>query len=195
MIHNQVHPETLKIPPTAYSPNSKFPVLAYRNALTDITLESALAAFEQSEWKKGGHWKIGKEKLAATPHYHAATHEAHTVLHGRATYLLGKSSLDPETDTKGDPIGLHFTVSAGDVFVFPAGVTHFVIDTEDDYEILGFYSLNAQNSIDEPYDMEYALDSVEETDEKRKKCELVPVPVHDPIYGKEGPMIQIWNSV
>lgn len=42
--------------------------------------------------------------------------------------------------------------------------------------------------------MEHALDSLEETEAKRRKCELVPTPLHDPIYGKDGPMQQIWKA-
>ncbi|KAJ5168938.1 uncharacterized protein N7482_004532 [Penicillium canariense] len=159
-----------------------------------MTIEGALEAVETTEWPKGGHWKISTERLAATPHYHSVTHEAYTVLHGSGSYLLGKSPLDPEADSDGNMVGVKFTAHAGDVFVFPAGVTHFVTDTEGGYEILGFYLLNDQNSIDEPYDMEYALDSPEDTEKKRRKCELVPVPVHDPIYGKEGPMQEIWAA-
>ncbi|RAL09116.1 cupin domain-containing protein [Aspergillus homomorphus CBS 101889] len=190
----QVPPELHPIPPTSHSPNSPFPVIVYRGALLDRTPTGALEAMETSEWPQGGHWKIGREKVAATPHYHATTHEAYTVLHGSGTYLLGQSPLDPETDEEGKPVGVKFTASAGDVFVFPAGVTHFVTDTNDDYEIIGFYSLNAQNSRENPYDMEFALDSVEETELKRQKCRQVPVPVHDPIYGKDGPIPRIWRG-
>ncbi|KAJ5093272.1 hypothetical protein N7456_009133 [Penicillium angulare] len=191
----QVPPETFIVPPTAYSPNSRLPVVVYRNVPTDRTPDGALAAVEQSEWKNGGHWKIAKESLAATPHYHSTTHEGYTVLHGTATYLLGKSSLDPEIDSNGELVGVKFTAYAGDVFVFPAGTTHFVTDTADGYEILGFYSMSERNSIDQLFDMENAMDSVEETNQKRENCKLVPVPVHDLIYGKEGPMVQIWKGL
>lgn len=43
--------------------------------------------------------------------------------------------------------------------------------------------------------MEYALDSVEVTNQTHQKCELVPVPVHDMIYGKEGPVARIWKGL
>ncbi|KAF9886284.1 hypothetical protein FE257_011897 [Aspergillus nanangensis] len=125
MTVNNVPPEILPVPPTPHSPNSDLPVIVYRGALNDLTFEGALAAIDTREWPKGGHWKIGGEILAATPHYHAITHEAYTVLHGSGTYLLGKSPLDPDTNAAGNP----------------AGVTHYVTETEDEYEIIGFYSL------------------------------------------------------
>ncbi|KAF7533620.1 hypothetical protein G7054_g6918 [Neopestalotiopsis clavispora] len=170
---NQVPPETIPVPATPHSPNSKLPVVVYRGALRDRNLEGALAAVETSEWPKGGHWKIAQENLAATPHYHSTTHEAYTVLHGRGTYRLGKSPLDAEVDAEGETVGVEFTVREGDVFAFP----------------------NARNSTEEPYDMEYALDSVEVTCEKRKICELVPTPIHDPIYGKTGPLPELWRRL
>ncbi|KAM5345813.1 hypothetical protein ACJ41O_011674 [Fusarium nematophilum] len=193
MVVNKVQPETFPVPPTAHSPNSSLPVIVYREALVDRTPSGANEAMELSEWVQGGHWKIAKESLAAIPHYHSNTHEAYTVLHGTGTYRLGKSKLDPETDEDGNQVGVTFTACAGDVFVFPAGVTHYVTDTADEYEIIGWYSLNDGNTREQPWDYEEALDSPEETSRKRVKCENVPTPVHDPIYGKDGPMPVVWK--
>lgn len=50
-----------------------------------------------------------------------------------------------------------------------------------------------RNSLKVPYDMEYGFDSVEETEKKRQQCELVPPPKDDPLYGKEGPVTQLWK--
>ncbi|KAB8207238.1 hypothetical protein BDV34DRAFT_223803 [Aspergillus parasiticus] len=185
---NTVLPELIPVPSTAHSPNSDLPVIAFREALIDRAIEGAFASVYTSEWPRGGHWKISREQLTATPHYHATTHEAYTVLKGSGTYLLGKSPLDPDADAQGNPVGVNFVARAGD-----AWVTHFVTDTEDDHEIFGYYSLNDRNSLEEPYDIEYALDSVEETDRMREKCRQVPLPVHDPIYGKEGPLLSAWK--
>ncbi|RAK80136.1 cupin domain-containing protein [Aspergillus fijiensis CBS 313.89] len=176
--NNASRPELYLIPPTKHSPNSPFPVIVFRGALLDRTPTGALEAIELSEWAHGGHWKIGGEKVATTPHYHGTTHEAYTVLQG---------------NEKRNSVGVKFVAKAGDVFVFPAGVTHYVTETEDDYEIIGFYSLNDRNSSESPYNMEYALDSIEKTDEKRQMCRQVPVPAHDPIYGTEG-IPRIWRE-
>lgn len=115
----QVQPEIVPVPATPRSPNSKLPVIVYRGALVNRTVDGALDAMETSEWPKGGHWKIAEVDLAAVPHYHSATHEAYTVLHGRGTYMLGKSPLDAEVDGDGKPVGVEFTVHEGDVFAFP----------------------------------------------------------------------------
>jgi uncharacterized protein YjlB len=133
MLVNQVQPETYYVPATHHSPNSKLPVIVYRNALINKTPEGALEAVETSEWINGGHWKIQKESLAGTPHYHSVTHEAYTVLHGNATYLLGRSPLDHETDQHGNPVGVIFKASEGDVFIFPVSVPR---RTQRDYFML-----------------------------------------------------------
>ncbi|KAI8213063.1 hypothetical protein K4K52_006380 [Colletotrichum sp. SAR 10_76] len=163
----------------------------WRRFLTSY--EAAMEILQSNQWIKGGHWKIANEKLAATPHYHATTHEAYTVLHGTGTYLLGKSPLDADFDEHGNAVGVKFVARPGDVFAWPAGVTHFVTDTQDDYEIIGFYALTGFNTVEEPYDMEYALDSEEETAKKRDMCERVPGPELDPVYGKEGSMPKLWK--
>ncbi|GLA34916.1 hypothetical protein AnigIFM63309_009100 [Aspergillus niger] len=193
MLVNKVPPETLTVPPTAHSPNSTRPVLVYRNALIDKTPQGAADAIEQSEWVYGGHWKIAENTLAAVPHYHSVTHEAYTVVHGTGTYRLGKSSLDPGVDANGEEVGVVFTARAGDVFVFPAGVTHCVTSTSDNYEIIGWYSLNDKNCRAQPWDYEEALDSPEETDRKRLICESVSTPALDPVYGKEGHLPIVWK--
>ncbi|KAI2971444.1 transcriptional regulator family: Fungal Specific TF [Aspergillus niger] len=177
----------------SHSPNSTRPVLVYRNALIDKTPQGAADAIEQSEWIYGGHWIIAENTLAAVPHYHSITHEAYTVLHGTGTYRLGKSSLDPGFDANGEEVGVVFTARAGDVFVFPAGVTHCVTSTSDNYEIIGWYLLNDKNSRAQPWDYEEALDSPEETNRKRLICESVSTPVLDPVYGKEGHLPIVWK--
>lgn len=155
----QVQPETIPVPATPRSPNSTLPVVVYRGALVNRTVDGALDAMETSEWPQGGHWKIAEVDLAAVPHYHSVTHEAYTVLRGRGTYMLGKSPLDADVDQEGKPVGVEFTVHEGDVFAFPvselavticrartdplaqSGVTHCVTNVSEDYEIIGFYSL------------------------------------------------------
>ncbi|KAJ5301641.1 hypothetical protein PENANT_c002G07044 [Penicillium antarcticum] len=194
MLVKKVQPETCQVPATNHSPNSKLPVIVYRDALINKTPEGAQEAVETSAWINGGHWKIQKDSLAGTSHYHSITHEAYTVLHGNATYLLGRSPLDNEIDENGNPVGVVFKASEGDVFVLPAGVSHFVTDTEDGYEILGFYSLSEHNSHEQPYDMHYGRRSVEDTEAMRKDIEKVSVPMVDPIYGERGPMQEIWRG-
>ena len=116
---NKVQTETFYVLPAPHSPNSRLPIVVYRNALIQPTLDGVRAVLRSPEWVEGGHWKIAQEQVAAMPHYHSNAHECYGVIHGSGHYLLGKSPLDPEVDTSGRPIGARFVANAGDVFVFP----------------------------------------------------------------------------
>lgn len=151
MSPKQVKAETFFVPPTSHSPNSHLPVIVYRNALEDKSVDGILQTVLIKDWVRGGHWKIDKERLAGMPHYHSNTHECYTVIAGTGTYLLGRSPLDAETD------GVKFVAHEGDVFILPvrwpcpsgytsilltvqAGTTHQAVSTNGGYEIMGFYS-------------------------------------------------------
>ncbi|KAL3296452.1 cupin domain protein [Colletotrichum asianum] len=186
MAVNQTTPETFYVPATPHSPNSTLPVVVYRNALADRSYEAAIEILQSNQWIKGGRCLL----LLRTT---MPPLTRRTPSYGTGTYLLGKSPLDADFDKHGNAVGVKFVARPGDVFAWPAGVTHFVTDTQDDYEIIGFYALTGFNTVEEPYDMEYALDSEEETAKKREMCERVPGPEFDPVYGKEGSMPKLWK--
>lgn len=109
-----VEPETFWIQPTLHSPNSKLPIVVYRNALSDTSPQNILATIEPNGWLKGGQWKTYK-----IPHFHATNHECYGIIKGSSTYLLGKSPIDSDFDEEGRPLGAKLHVKAGDVFVLP----------------------------------------------------------------------------
>lgn len=51
------------------------------------------------------------------------------------------------------------------------------------------------NSDEHPWDSNDADKSVEGTNEDRKRCERVPIPERDPLYGREGPLLDLWKAV
>ena len=88
---NKAELEVVFVPPTAHSPNSELPVLSYRNALVDKTLEGSLALIEPNGWLKGGQCKPPKVgEASSTAHFHSTSHECHAVLQGRGTYLSSR---------------------------------------------------------------------------------------------------------
>ena len=105
-----IKPETYYLKPTPYVPNSRLPVLVYRNCLGDQpSPESLQAQIEPNKWLKGGQWKA-----FPTPHYHSITHECYAVFAGRSEVLLGKSPIDGE-----DVPGLKLELAKGDIIVLP----------------------------------------------------------------------------
>ncbi|PSN75531.1 hypothetical protein BS50DRAFT_568165 [Corynespora cassiicola Philippines] len=121
-------PELLHIPPTPHIPNSSLPVLVYRQALATFPYDAILSLLQQNGWKKGGQWKTYK-----TAHFHSNVHECYVVIHGKCRYLLG---CRPEDGAAG---GVEMDIEVGDVFVLPAGVSHCAIESEGEFEYVGFY--------------------------------------------------------
>ena len=76
-------------------------------------------------------------------------------------------------------------VSEGDVLVLPAGVGHYAISNETRYEIIGGYPNG------------HSWDMMTGTPEERKTAfknmVSLPVPETDPVFGKSGPLIQLWK--
>jgi uncharacterized protein YjlB len=102
-------PETYFLSPTSHVPNSRLPVLVYRQVLsTATTAESARELIEKNHWFQGGIWKAFK-----THHFHSVTHESYAAFKGRSRLLLGRGPLDSED------AGMEVDIEAGDVIVLP----------------------------------------------------------------------------
>lgn len=81
----------------------------YRQVLLDPCAAKVADRIEPNKWIKGGQWS-----RVIDTHFHSVTHECYSIIHGSATYVLGKSPIDGD-DVK--PYELY--VTAGDVFILP----------------------------------------------------------------------------
>src|SRR5689334_5621268 len=91
-------------------PNSRLPLLLYRNAVRLPDTEPAEVfegLFRAHDW--GGCWRNG---IYPYHHYKSTAHEALGIYRGSAKVQLGGDN------------GVTFEVAAGDVLVIPAGVAH-----------------------------------------------------------------------
>lgn len=122
-------PEIHYVSPTTHVPNSRLPVLVYRNVLPRPHHQpSARAALEKNDWIQGGVFKH-----YPTHHYHTVTHECYAVFKGKTRYLVGKGPLDKAVK------GIEFDLEAGDLVIQPAGVAHCNLQSSDDFEYIGVY--------------------------------------------------------
>ena len=77
------------------------------------------------------------------------------------------------------------TAHSGDVIIIPAGVAHKNIDQSPDFKVVGAYPKG------QTWDMNYGKsDERPLADERIKK---VPLPMHDPVFGKTGPLMRLWQ--
>ncbi|OAX82122.1 hypothetical protein ACJ72_03526 [Emergomyces africanus] len=169
--------ERFYLQPTTYSPNSPLPVLLYRNVLPRPHSASTTIEFleRNKKWEKRGIF--GHHP---TPHFHPNTHECYGIFQGSSTLRIGRGKYDSHSS------GILVPVTAGDVIVIPAGITHSCVESFDDYHYVGVYPKNAPHWRNEFGKCPIDLAAM------RKMTAAVGMPETDPVYGTEGPLMYFW---
>jgi len=160
-------PETLRFQPNGRVPNSRFPVLIHRAAVTadaGVDLADAIeAAFRRHDWLN--NWReLG---VYDYDHFHSTTHEALGMARGHITLRLGGAG------------GSVVTLAAGDILVLPAGTSHTRLDNSADSHMIGGYP--------EGRDWDLIRDELVTEDEARAAVKLIgslPIPARDPATGE-----------
>jgi|GEM_PF-573478 len=150
--------------------NPNLAVVHYRHAIAlgDDPPAVIEAMFAKNRWKP--NWR---DKIYNYHHYHSTAHEVMGVAAGYARVRLGGIS--------GDDVELE----PGDVLVLPAGTGHKLIAASEDFLVVGAYPSGQDWDVitaDEPQKKEEAI----------KTIAALPLPVNDPVYGKHGPLWQVW---
>jgi uncharacterized protein YjlB len=164
-------PELLFFKDDGKIPNSKFPLLLYRNAFdvrgTDgaVWLEQQFAA---GNWTNS--WRNG---IYNFHHYHSTSHEVLGIYSGSALVQLGGEQ------------GKKVEVHAGDIIVIPAGVGHKNLES-DDLGVVGAYPDGRS------WDINRGLPG--ERPQTDRNIAALPIPVTDPLQGKAEGLVKLWAS-
>ena len=149
--------------------NSTLPLLVYSRALaTTGDLPSICEElFRNNGW--GGSWRNG---VFPFHHYHSTAHEVLGVVRGTVRLTFGGEE------------GVTVEVAAGDVVVIPAGVGHRNLGSSGDFLVVGAYPKGQSWDLrtGEPHERPEVLENI------RK----VPLPESDPVFGREGPLLEDW---
>ncbi|MBE9463040.1 cupin [Dyadobacter sp. UP-52] len=154
-------------------PNSKYPLILYKNAFNEKGTKAGTwleEHFRQNNWTNS--WRNG---VFTYHHYHSISHEVLGIYDGSATLLLGGES------------GQKLKISAGDIIVIPAGVGHKNLESSSDFKVLGAY----------PNGMDYDIlrGKPEERKQADKNIASVPFPDSDPFLGKNEGLREIWKKI
>lgn len=168
---NAQQPETFYFKDDGKIPNSKFPLLVYKNAFTEKSLEGASwleKQFAKNNWTNS--WRNG---VFSYHHYHSISHEVLGVYAGNALLHMGGEN------------GQKLEVSAGDVLIIPAGVGHKRLKSSHDFAVVGAYPNGSDYDIlrGEPGDRPKAQQNIAK----------VPLPDYDPLTGKDEGLLKIWK--
>ncbi|OJD19549.1 hypothetical protein AJ78_00521 [Emergomyces pasteurianus Ep9510] len=102
------------------------------------------------------------------------------VFQGSSTLRIGCGKYDSHSS------GILVPVTAGDVIVIPAGITHSCVESVNDYHYVGVYPKNAPH-----WRNEFGKGPVDVV-AVRKETSAVEMPEADPVYGNEGPLMYLW---
>ncbi len=152
--------------------NPKLPLIIYR-AVLHLPETHAPAMIEQLFQENGwrNSWRNG---IYPYHHYHSITHEVLGIYRGEAEVQLG------------GPHGIITQVKQGDVILIPAGVAHKNIKSDESFACVGAYPKGKN------FDMNYG--KKEERPQADRNIEQVPLPDTDPVFGKEGVLLQLWRE-
>jgi len=152
--------------------NPALPFVLYRGALgvrgaadPAVLLETL---FEANGW--GDSWRNG---IYDYVHYHSRIHEVLGIARGRALVRFGGDRAKP------------IEVKAGDVAILPAGTGHHCLKASKDFLVVGAYP--PSGTYDE------CRGSRDEYERARRTIPKVRLPKKDPVYGRRGPLIELWR--
>jgi uncharacterized protein YjlB len=159
------------LPDDSTFPNNQLlPLLVYVGALNLPARDPAAtieALFQANRW--GGSWRDG---VYGFQHYHSKSHEVLGIYSGTAKVQLGGED------------GVVLTVGAGDVAILPAGTAHKNLGSSPDFRCVGAYPP------DQHPDMNYGRPG--ERPQADDNIARVALPVADPVYGTQGPLVEHW---
>ena len=145
-------------------PNSNLPVLLYRSVLAGQA--SSKAGTFRYHFKANGWTGIWTDTIYDYTHFHSNAHEVLGIAEGKVTLRLGGNG------------GSLVRLKAGDMLVLPAGVGHRRVSAGD-VKAIGAYPRGQSH-----YDMK----------REGRRIPKVPLPLADPFYGPDGPLIATWLS-
>ncbi|WP_158894355.1 MULTISPECIES: cupin domain-containing protein [unclassified Pseudomonas] len=164
-------PEQLHFADDGVIPNSRLPVLLYRQVpLEGVDRAAALERlFAGNAWPP--QWRYG---VYSYHHYHPNAHEVLGVARGQASLRLGGE------------MGQDVQVTAGDVVVLPAGTGHRNLESSADFLVVGAYPPDQQAFITQRADPATHARSV-------GLIAGVPLPASDPVTGHDGALPALWR--
>ena len=170
MTNSVKNPEVFYFKDDGSIPNSKYPMLVYRNAFGERGDRGATwleQRFNNNDWSNS--WRNG---IFNFHHYHSITHEVLGIYSGTALVHMGGEE------------GSKLTIQAGDIIVIPAGVGHKNLESKD-LGVVGAYPGGMM------YDMNYG--KAGERPQADKNIAAVAIPETDPFLGKNNGLPEIWK--
>lgn len=168
--------ETIRFADDGETPNNpRLPLILYRQALPLGDARDPAAEFEKAFGRHG--WGQGwRNGIHGFLHFHARTHEVLGIARGRVLVEFG--------GTRGRQVAL----TAGDVAILPAGTGHRRISASPDLLVVGAYPKGGDASYEQPDASRPSHDAA------IAAIANTPLPEQDPVFGRDGPLMTLWQG-
>lgn len=163
----------IKLKRNKYFPNSKYPVLIYKEAFKLPKQKNKASEIIQTIFIQNGWSNTWRNGIYDFHHYHSITHECMAIAMGSAKVIFG------------GPNGKKLKLASGDVILLPAGVGHKCTQADKDFLCIGAYPQGKD------YDTNYGTAS--ELKETLKHIQKLSIPAKDPVFGKQGFLKVFWK--
>ena len=169
----RVEPITFLFKDNGETPNNpRLPLILYRDAV-DVSGRDPAAAFEAIFERNGWGWGW-RNGIFDFRHFHLRAHEVLGIARGSAQVEFGGAG------------GRVIEVRAGDVAILPAGCGHRRVSSSRDLLVVGAYPPGNDSAHSTPARVDRATAAQAITN--------TPMPLTDPIFGENGPIMQLWNT-
>jgi uncharacterized protein YjlB len=153
--------------------NPVLPLVIYRAGIhlagTPYPEDLIEKKFVANGW--GDVWR--NDAVYAYPHYHSTIHEVMAVARGRTIVRFGGT------------MGCEIDIGPGDVVMLPAGTGHQGVFASPGLVVVGAYPPNGTYNLRRASKAERAKAIIEIAD--------VPPPETDPVFGVQGPLMELWR--
>ncbi len=154
--------------------NPALPMLVYKNAIDIAGSRDPEATIEKVFADNGWGHGMWRDGIFPFVHYHSMIHEVLGIARGQARVRFGGVQ------------GEELTLEAGDVAVLPAGTGHQRLSGEAGLVVIGAYPPEGRYNL--------CRGAKAEHDQALRTIPLVPVPKSDPVFGRGGPLTNLWHS-
>jgi uncharacterized protein YjlB len=166
-------PETLMFTDDGSVPNNaRLPFLVYRHVVDLIGASDPEVVIEKM-FRDNGWGDMWRNGIYPYVHYHSMIHEGMGIARGRAKVRFGGNK------------GREIEIGQGDVCVLPAGTGHQCLWASPDLMVVGAYPRTGK------YDL--CRGSKGEHAKALHTIPRVPLPDSDPVFGKKGPLLRLWQ--
>jgi uncharacterized protein YjlB len=152
--------------------NARLPFVVYRHVVDLIGSLDPEPVIERL-FRGNGWGDLWRNGIYPYVHYHSMIHEGMGIARGRARVRFGGNK------------GAEVELMQGDVAVLPAGTGHQCLWASPDLMVIGGYPKTGK------YDL--CRGSKGEHAKALRTIPQVPLPDSDPVFGKQGPLLRLWQ--